>query len=123
MDPVIYYRVKSPARAMEKLPLIDLALHFTQASASESVSFTIMDEQINQDEIEAVEITDEVTLDLYKKVLGFTPQQDSELLKLMDAKVSAKGSKIEGCKSAMFPFDASSLKPGSPLESIDEKAV
>jgi len=54
MDPIIYYRVKTPAKAIEKLPIIDLALHFIQASESESVSFTIMDEQINQDEINAI---------------------------------------------------------------------
>lgn len=81
-----------------------------------------MDEQINQDEIAAVEITDQVILDRYQQVLSFTQQQDAELLKILDAKVSSK-SKIQDCKSASFPFEKSSLKPGSPLEMIDEKVV
>lgn len=105
LNPVIYYRIKCPTQTLDLLPKIDLAKNFKQAEESESISFTILDETINPDVIQAVEITDQDTIDRQRQVLNFTQQQDSELLKFMDAAVLAKKSKIEDCKSVMFPFD------------------
>ena len=45
MNPVIFYRVKKPAKALEKLPLIDLSKHFDQSEESENVNVIIMNEK------------------------------------------------------------------------------
>lgn len=61
MNPVIFYRVKKPARALEKLPLIDLTKHFSQAEESEKVSVIIMNEKFqkaDEDLIRDLEISD-----------------------------------------------------------------
>ena len=51
MNPLIFFRVKKPAKAIDKLPLIDLAKHFKQASAYESVSLIVKIEKIDKQEI------------------------------------------------------------------------
>lgn len=41
MNPLIFYRVKKPAKAIERLPMIDLSKHFKQATENESISFVV----------------------------------------------------------------------------------
>ena len=77
MDPTIYYRVKKPAKKLEKLPLIDLTKLFKQSEEKEGVSFIIMNEKFSKAEddlIRDLEITDEATIARQKAVMGFTLQ-------------------------------------------------
>ena len=123
LNPIIYYRVKKPATSLDKLPKIDLAAHFVQAEESESVSFTIQNQEIDADEIAAVEITDEATLNRFSAFKSFTPEMDAEVLKAIDTQIAAKKAKVEDCKAGMFHIAKSDLKQGSRLETVDEKAI
>ena len=69
-----------------------------------------MNEQVDKDEINAIEITDQVTIDRFNAVKNFTAVQDSELLKMIDTTLQAKRANIKDCKSTMFAITKEDLK-------------
>lgn len=65
MNPTVYYRIKRPANALQKLPLIDLTKLFEQSEQKESVRVIVMNEKFTKaddDCIRNLEITDETTI-------------------------------------------------------------
>ena len=72
MNPVIYYRLKSPVQELANLPAINLKEHFNQRDAPEQVSFTVMNADINPAEVDAVQITDPKSVELFEAVKAFT---------------------------------------------------
>ena len=72
MNPVIYYRLKKPVEDLTNLPAIDLKEHFAQRDTAEQVSFTIMNADINPAEVDAVQITDPKSVELFDAVKAFT---------------------------------------------------
>lgn len=50
MNPTVYYRIKRPANALEKLPLIDLTKLFEQSEQKESVRVIVMNEKFTKAE-------------------------------------------------------------------------
>ena len=76
MNPLIFYRVKSPVTDVSSLPVLDLYDHFIQKEEKEQISFTIMNAMIDPAEIEKVTIDDESSNKLIEDVKSFTPDQD-----------------------------------------------
>lgn len=98
MNPTIYYRVKKPAQALDKLPQIDLGKLFEQSEEKAGVRVVIMNEKFTKAEddlIRDLEITDEATIARQKAVLEFTAQQDQELLKSIDHQLQVLKKSIE----------------------------
>ena len=56
-DPLIYYRVKSPAESLTKLPLIDLKQYFKQAESAEQIKFQIRKATIDEETRKAIKST------------------------------------------------------------------
>ena len=90
MNPVIFYRVKSPATGLENLPVLDLFDHFAQKEEREQISFTVMNADIDPAEIQKISIDDEKSVELFEVVKGFTPDQDMQILKILDEQLQNK---------------------------------
>lgn len=74
MNPVIFYRVKSPATGLENLPVLNPDDHFEQKDERAQISFTIMNSDIDSDEIQNIKIQDEKAVELFEVVKGFTQE-------------------------------------------------
>ena len=123
MNPVIYYRLKSPVQELTNLPAINLKEHFNQREAPEQVSFTIMNADINPAEVDAVQITDPKSVELFEAVKAFTPDQDLQLLRLLDGQLQSRNLNIYDCKPSQFEVTKEMLKPESTLHELDERAL
>ena len=74
MNPVIFYRIKSPAQGTENLPVFELADHFQRKAEKEQISFTIKNADISQRDIEKVQIDDQKAVELFKNVRAITSE-------------------------------------------------
>ena len=81
MNPTIFYRVKEPVADLTSFPLIELNKLFKQSEETNSLQFTIKRENIDKKDIDAVEITDQKTLERTRQVLNFTADQDLEIIR------------------------------------------
>ena len=67
LNPLVFYRLKKPVASVEQLPLIDLDKLFKRSDSEkgdQSITFTVMEKDISQAELDKAQITDPETIEL-----------------------------------------------------------
>ena len=82
-----------------------------------------MNADINPAEVDAVQITDPKSVELFEAVKAFTPDQDLQLLRLLDGQLQSRNLNIYDCKPSQFEVTKEMLKPESTLHELDERAL
>ena len=91
MNPVIYYRVNRPAKVVDCLPVLDLDIYYDKfcypreaVYGDDKVAFVIKKKEISAEEIENIEISDPIMSSMLQQFSNFTPDQDRQVLELID---------------------------------------
>ena len=81
MDPIIYIRAhKAAPNAFTVLPSIKLTDFFQVSEGDQSIAFSVQRKVITEEDLASKTIRDEASKKFFADVIGFTPDQDAQLV-------------------------------------------
>ena len=77
------------------------------------------------DDIDAVEITDEKTKERLERIKSFTPEEDSQILQILDNQMAQKyaNKPIDDMEPDQFDMSKSQFREDSLLQKVDQEVI
>ena len=114
--PQLFLRVAKPAANLESLlPTLTLTDFFELAGEGEELVFSIMRNEVSEEDMAKVEISDPKAVEFLSALKEFSFEQDVELSRQLDSAMKKSGKKLQDFNAAMVDAASFSIAAESAL--------